>query len=80
MRANNNPEQFDELKHKKHKYVLAGLLNDDQLNEFRGGAGLLDPGHANRIVGLEKLTYNFATGIWTSVDGNRKYKNGERVE
>jgi hypothetical protein len=50
--------------------VFAGLLNNDQLNEYRGGAGLLDPDHANRIVGLETSTYNFATGIWTSLDGN----------
>jgi len=62
------------LKHKKHKYVFAGLLNDDQLNEYRGG---VDP---TESMGLETSTYNFETGIWTSLDGNRKYKNGERVE
>ena len=64
-----------EQKRTKQKYVFAGLLNDDQLNEYREGG--FDP--AERM-GLETSTYNFATGIWTSLDGNRKYKNGERVE
>ena len=69
-----------EMKQKRHKYVFAGLLNDEQLerekflNTREGG------GTAGWNMGLETSTYNFATGIWTSLDGNLKYKKGERVE
>ena len=65
------------MKQKKQSWVFAGLLNDDQFDHV--GGTVYDPGPMARM-GLEKSTYNFATGIWTSLDGNRKYKNGERVE
>ena len=75
--VNTNPELRREMKQKKQSWVFAGLLNDDQF-EYVGGT-VYDPEPMARM-GLEKSTYNFETGIWTSLDGNRKYINGERVE
>jgi len=75
--VNTNPELRREMKQKKQSWVFAGLLNDDQF-EYVGGT-VYDPEPMARM-GLEKSTYNFETGIWTSLDGNRKYKNGELVE
>ena len=72
-----NPEMRREQKRTKQKYVFAGLLNEEQEKEWRAAGGAFDP--ASRM-GLEESRYNFATGIWVSIDGNRKYKNGERVE
>jgi type IV pilus assembly protein PilA len=72
--VNTNPEMRREQKRTKQKYVFAGLLNDDQLNEYRGG--VVDPAES---MGLETLTYNFETGMWSN-DQGEKFQNGTRVE
>ena len=72
-----NPEMRREQKRTKQKYVFGGLLNEEQEKEWKASGGGFDPATS---MGLETSTYNFETGIWTSLDGNRKYKNGERVE
>ena len=72
-----NPEMRREQKRTKQKYVFAGLLNEEQEKEWKASGGGFDPAPS---MGLEESRYNFETGIWTSLDGNRKYKNGERVE
>ena len=65
------------LKEHNAKYVFGGLLNEEQEKEWKASGGAFDPATS---MGLEESRYNFATGIWVSIDGNRKYKNGERVE
>jgi len=64
-----------EMKQKRHKYVFTGLLNDEQLERekqlnTRGGGGTAAANFPAESMGLETSTYNFATGIWTSLDGN----------
>ena len=73
------------LKEHNAKYVFGGLLNDEQLERekylnTREGGGTAGTNFPAESMGLETSTYNFATGIWTSIDGNRKFKNGNRVE
>ena len=72
-----NPVMRREQERTKQKYVFAGLLNEEQEKEWKASGGGFDPAPS---MGLEESRYNFETGIWTSLDGNRKYKNGERVE
>jgi hypothetical protein len=83
--VNTNPVLRREQKLTKTKYVFGGLLNDEQLERekflnTREGGGTAGKNFPAESMGLETSTYNFATGIWTSIDGNRKFKNGERVE